>query len=166
MIIDWLTAGAYVSRHINPLYIAVVVAIAVAILAYIFLKRDRPAINVFIYGFLVWLGIESFGLATGMRVYECSNPSMLLFFIAFFEDAAWCALAFIVARWLYRRWKRKHAPAPTPRCDIRSYTTSAKPHAYLSALRGKKVVTLPAKLEPYETRITTELHIDWNDKEK
>ena len=130
MIIDWLTAGAYVSRHINPAYILVVCIIATVVLGYIMLKRDMTAMRVFVYGFFVWLGVESFGLATGMRVYVTDNPMCLLFFISFFENAAWCALSFIVARWMYRRWKRKHPPAPTPRCDIRSYTTSAKPEVW------------------------------------
>lgn len=68
--------------------------------------RNKRAVEMFLFAMVVWALIEGFGLLTGMRVYEPTEDTLLVFiFVALVEDPGWVCLGYMMAEQLFKRLK-------------------------------------------------------------
>jgi hypothetical protein len=103
-LVDWLLEPAEVSRTINGAYMVVVTAISLSVLLLAWWTRDRNALRLYVLSIPIWLCIEGFGLATGMREYTHQWP-LVYVVVAVMEDPGWVTLAYMIAwRLLERRF--------------------------------------------------------------
>ena len=101
-LLDWLTEPAEVARTINGAYMLVVTAISLSVLLAAWLTRDRNALRLYVLSIPIWLLIEGFGLATGLREYT-EQRWLVYLVVAVMEDPGWVTLAYMVAWRVFQR---------------------------------------------------------------
>jgi len=100
---DWLMETAEVSRTINGAYMIIVCAIALSVLGFAILSKDRNAIRLYLLSIPIWLFIEGFGVFVwGIRVYSDQLWTTYIV-VAVFEDPGWVTLSYIVAWRVFQR---------------------------------------------------------------
>jgi len=102
-LMDWLMETAEVSRTINGAYMIIVCAIALSVLGFAILSKDRNAIRLYLLSIPIWLFIEGFGVFVwGIRVYSDQLWTTYIV-VAVFEDPGWVTLSYIVAWRVFQR---------------------------------------------------------------
>lgn len=105
-LLSWLLEEAHVDREVSYLYLIIVTAISLGVLAYVLKTRNRNAIYLYLFSLPVWGAIEGIGLLTGWRQYS-SSPGLVFVVVSFMENPGWVTLAYLISEKMMKRWKRR-----------------------------------------------------------
>ena len=99
---------AQVSREVNYLYFLIVICITLTVIGIALFTRNKRAIRMFLLALPIWALIEGIGLVSGMRIYEPTSDTFLIFiFVALVEDSGWVCLGYMMAEQLFKKLRKK-----------------------------------------------------------